>query len=137
MSRPIEWPVPDEVMHAVVAFVRARLADDETLAAAALAPDEMHPWGDRTMPQMAAKDWPDAVRGYLGGTWGEHCARNDPARVLHRVRVWQALLDVYRVEDESSADPVLSGWAQGIGVAIRIMSGEWSQHPDYRQEWSR
>lgn len=47
-------------------------------AQAAIQPDELYPWGDRTLPQSKPEDHPEEVRGYLGGTWGDYYATVPP-----------------------------------------------------------
>lgn len=54
----------------------------EALARAAIESSEMHPYGDLRLPALPIEEWPDEIRGALGGTWGEHCAANDPSHVL-------------------------------------------------------
>lgn len=47
-------------------------------ATAAVQPEEMYPWGDRTLPQGKPEGHPEEVRGYLGGTWGDYYATVPP-----------------------------------------------------------
>jgi hypothetical protein len=110
-------------------FLLARIAEDEEAARAAIEPDQLHPWGDRTLPRRRPEDVPDEVRGYLGGTWGEHFARWDPARVLaecdakRRIVQWVQRWP-WRAEPPSSVDGLLP-----------ILALPYADHPDYREEW--
>lgn len=45
----------------------ARLRDVESDATH---PDNMHPWGDRSLPRMTVSLWAPTMEGYLGGAWG-------------------------------------------------------------------
>ena len=36
----------------------------------ATAPGEMHPWGDKSLPETTVDQWASEMDGYLGGTWG-------------------------------------------------------------------
>lgn len=49
---------------------------------AATAPEEMYPWGDRTLPPMPVSAWADAMDGYLGGTWGRLAGLLSPTVAL-------------------------------------------------------
>jgi len=48
-------------------------------AEAATAPEEMHPWGDRSLPQRKPEHHSEDIRGLLGGTWGEYYANVPPS----------------------------------------------------------
>jgi Family of unknown function (DUF6221) len=122
-------------MSELVEWYRAQLAEDARVAQAAIEPDQMHPWGDRALERLTPEQWPDEVRGLLGGTWGEHCARQDPARVLREVAAKRAIVDRYGEFDEDSGDDCESCWAQGLGEAVQHLASVYADRPGYREEW--
>lgn len=142
----------------LIDFLLARIAEDEAQAREALSPPNMYPWGDRRLPKMTAADWPDAMRGYLGGPWGEHGARWNPTRVLAECTTkrailarWDAVDDMATVLRETKTDgsvPVdfaaaltpLAGLIDGIirnerDALLRLLALPHADHPDYRPEW--
>ena len=59
---------------------------------------------------------------------GEHIARHDPARVLHEVAFKRAILGQYRT---------VAGWSSdNWPLSLRLLAAIYSGHPDYRDEWS-
>ena len=47
-------------------------------AIAATRPDEMHPWGDESLPSLPPEMHPNEVNAALGGTWGTYYATMHP-----------------------------------------------------------
>jgi hypothetical protein len=127
----------------LVAFLRGRLDEDEQTAQAAIKPEEMHPWGDVQLPRQPPEAWPDEVRGHLGGTWGEHCARHDPLRVLAEVQAKRGIIDGLQ-GDLAAATGLVPAEALGAGLGrefqamaiLRWLALPYASHPDYRAEWS-
>lgn len=134
----------------LVAFLWVRLDEDEQAARAAIKPEAMYPWGDTSLPQMPVESWPDAVRGYLGGTWGEHCARHDPVRVLREVDAKRRIIDLH--EPVPHALTVEEGGGSYLACAVcphpridiphvlpcdtlRLLALPYVDHPDYREGW--
>ena len=113
----------------LVAFLKARLDEDEAAANAA--------WG-------VEWDW-----RYIAQPFGErpsiahtvHIARHDPARVLREVEAKRAMIARYERAAALPASVVSfthgqdDGYAQACADAIRDAAAVWSDHPDYRQEW--
>lgn len=132
----------------ITEFLEARIAEDEAVAKAAIAPSEMHPYGDDNIPALAVEDVPDQVRGYLGGTWGEHLARHGPARVLAECAAKRAILALHRRDDEvqhmvyGDIYPCTEcGDADASPVefpcnTIRSLAAVYADHPDYQQQWA-
>lgn len=54
--------------------LRAAAARIRSTVAAMTDSSAMHPWGDRSLPQLTVEQIPDEMRGHLGGTWGEAAA---------------------------------------------------------------
>jgi hypothetical protein len=52
------------------------------LAAETSKPENLHPWGDRSIPPVPLSKWSGEVRGYLGGPMGDHCAAWHPDAAL-------------------------------------------------------
>jgi hypothetical protein len=114
----------------ITEFIEARIAGDEAAAHASIEAAEMYPYGDRKLPRLAVEDVPDQVRGYLGGTWGEHFARHDPARVLAECAAKRQML----AKIPRMGDPY-----DGPGTSIYVLqclASVYKDHPDYRQEWA-
>jgi hypothetical protein len=122
-------------MDDVVAFVRARLDEDEAAAKAA--------WGIEW-------DW-----RYVAQPFGErpsiahtvHIARHDPARVLREVEAKRAILDRH-MPHETAFDGLACNWcSEDVDDRPQIakerwpcpdardLAAVWNDHPDYRQEW--
>lgn len=120
----------------LVAFVRARLDEEEQIARAAGGdswrcppelPGEVH---DRT----GGVSFSVRTQGYDG-----HIARQDPANTLRRIETTRVLLDEYEEVSELDTDrPVHdfpSGRAVGLGFVVRQMAGEHAGHPGYQVKW--
>lgn len=74
---------------------------------------------------------------------GAHIARHDPARVLREVVAKRALLRRHEIAvdaAEVAAGTVLAGAARlrraGFEDVLEHLASVWSDHPDYRTEWS-
>jgi hypothetical protein len=134
----------------ITEFLEARIAEDEHLARAAIEPDNMHPWGDVSLPPSPVDQWGDDVRGYLGGPWGEHCAQQNPTRSLAECAAKRAIIDEHEVihkiylKDYCStcADWENSEVGEGPpGIewpcpTLTTMAAVYADHPDYQQEWA-
>lgn len=57
----------------------ARLREVE---ADATHPDNMYPWGDKSLPRMTVDDWAPSMDGYLGGAWGVFAGVMSPTVAL-------------------------------------------------------
>ena len=129
-------------------FLLARIEEDEAVARAAIEPKEMHPYGDVRIPAMAVSEWPDAVRGYLGGPWGEHAANTNPTRVLAECAAKRAIVEMHRRDPDvqrmiygdiypctecGDADDSPMEWPC---PTMRILAAVYADHPDYQPEWA-
>lgn len=120
----------------MIAFVLARLAEEERVAQAA--------GGDSW---RCPADVPGEVHDRTGGIafsvrdrgFDQHIALQDPARTLRRVETSRVLLDEYAEIADLDADrPAAdfpSGRAVGLGFAVRQMAAEYASHPGYQVKW--
>ena len=117
----------------IVEFLLARIAEDEAIAREALAPANMHPYGDRSMPPTRPEDVPDEMRGYLGGPWGEHAARWDMTRALAECAAKRAIVALH---------PEMFGHCRGCADetfpcrTLLALTIPYANHPDYQAEGS-
>ncbi len=111
-------------------FLLARIAEDEAAARSATAPSEMHPWGDRSLPPTPLERWPDEVRGYLGGTLGEHCAHWDPARVLAECDAKRLIVEMDDPRGEWD-----TGFERALHSVLALLVLPYADHPDYDESW--
>ena len=146
-------------MSDLVAFLRARVAEDEEDARKAGAASEEWRF-DESQPTAAivANNSP-RWESYLGsGVWNcddpyddcedarreardeaEHIVRWDPARVLAEVEVKRAILALY--EDADRAETLLGGTGDGaecrtLDYVLRQFTRAYAEHPDFDPEWS-
>lgn len=137
----------------LVAFLRARLDEDEQAAREAAGEVEESSW---IGSQESGHPW----RYQNQGVWGEHdglcaeaprvadtdrraiqdhIARHDPDRVLAEVAAKRALVDDYAEVaelDTEDAEPEFAyGRAAGLGIAVRLIAAAYAAHPDYREAW--
>ena len=99
----------------LVAFLTARLDEDEATAKAAAAD-----WLDEEFPF----EWDD-----LPDDAFTHIMRHDPARVLREVKAGRAILAMYA--DGLAYDDY------AVGRVIRVLVAVYSDHPDYDEKWGQ
>jgi len=109
----------------LIAFIRARLAEDEQIALGA-SPGPWHP--DEEHDEVLAVDDVTVAEGFaLSGrqlrATVEHIARHDPARVLREIEGKRRLLN--------GLVPLMAGPA-----LLRPLALVYADHPDYRPEWA-
>jgi hypothetical protein len=104
-------------MDELIAFVKARLGEDEAAA------NEVHrPRGCGCVDRDGGFD-PDPI-------W---CGCDYPARVLREVAAKRAVLAAYiKIEAGGIRD---SGWI-AFRSTLATLAAVWNDHPDYRQEWA-
>ena len=129
-------------MSDLVAFMRARLDEDEAAASPALTTDRwraddgciyadgeiLHREGDPHTPSEAI---------------GEHVARWDPARVLAEVAAKRAILDRYesyldqaaRLRRTGERDLATSGALLAMLGAVKLLAQPHAEHPDFDPAW--
>ncbi|MDK0520377.1 DUF6221 family protein [Streptomyces sp. ML-6] len=121
----------------LVQFLRDRLDEDETLAR------NTGQWGMSWQNlTMDGELRDDANAGTVAHIPHEatraHIARHDPARVLREVDAKRKLVDQYAEAADNDVDEPYEyayGWANGLGVAARLLALPYADHPDYREEW--
>jgi hypothetical protein len=135
-------------------FLRARLAEDETAAKAALP----GPWmtgrvADHLVGNVVygqSRDWPGHIVQVCNVDYGhnkaadsEHIVRHDPARVQRETEAKRRIMERhYANEDgmcegcptsEITLDPQIE---ISECPELRDLAAIYSDHPDYRQEWA-
>ena len=124
-------------------------------------PDRIGEWTDHG-PNLMSKTatWrspegrgpnPSMVLGAWGyDAWGvsiddedaAHIARHDPARVLREVAAKRTIIEWWQRGDPQPGDPAPSptyeGWRKSLPgyQLLRQLAAVYSDHPDYRQEWT-
>lgn len=128
----------------LVAFLRARLDEDEQAARDATPPQDplsaapghwnvhLESKDDGWAVEDASGLWA-AVTGYPRGK-AAHIARHDPARVLRDVEAKRRILNM---ELPGYYDnPYANGWDDAHGDVLYLLALPYADHPDYRQEWT-
>lgn len=107
-------------MDDLIAFVAARLDEDEAIAEAAARTDDGHHgrW-------LAVHFGPCGFDARVD----DHIARHDPARALREITADRALIAEY-LEFNGEYD-----WQAGLRRAIMCRAMAWSDHPDYLPGW--
>lgn len=114
----------------LVAFLRARLDEDEAVARAATA-------GAWELVRAPDGSWYvdpgdlDDVANVDRTADAEHIARHDPARVLRDVAANRAIVD----ECERMSQPFPAEWLSPQGQILRALASTYADHPEYREEW--
>ena len=136
-------------MDDLIAFITARLGEDEAAANEALqettgrwaARETVWPGGLVVEDECGAQILP--AYGAASSPQYPHIARHDPARVLREVAVKRAILVEHAQFNDSiwckTCDPAgesgdSSAWYPC--KTVRTLADVWSDHPDYRQEWA-
>jgi hypothetical protein len=136
----------------LVAFLQARLSEDEQAARAATP----GPW------TVDAKEYPETIYApgnvdvVAGGRWGGeasvfnstedavHIARHDPARVLREIAAKRRLLALYvehermdreTFEAEGEHARSLVSLRAAYFDAVRFHAAVYCDHPDYDESW--
>lgn len=142
----------------LVAFLRARLEEDEQIARAATP----GPWAwtpekdvwDQNGPTLIRKgtDAPDAELVEVAAGWGHdawgiyisdadqaHIAAHDPARVLREIEAKRRLVERYeRALENRRAHPddlASAGALLALHGTVKVLAMPYADHPDYRDEW--
>ena len=147
----------------ILAFIEARLADDERIARTAtagpwrVAVDEYAHETDASIIESAVlmgdgRPQRIAGPGYVGGgVWRKddatHIARRDPARALREVAAKRLILRGHRPQDDDGWDDppdvcARCRYDQGLDTyawpcpTVRALAAVWSEHPDYDPAWA-
>ncbi|CAM5264052.1 DUF6221 family protein [Streptomyces badius] len=110
---------------ALVAFLKARLDDDERTARACA--------GDGTWTGEGLEFYaPD-----LSGDVRAHAARHDPARTLREVEAKRRILRAHAkwCEGRCEAKYPEGGFDAAHYWSIKALATVYADHPDYQQEW--
>lgn len=134
------------VMDGLIAFLRARLDEDERAARTAAEPYGKRWWWNTTWGLLKGDpDDSEAVSVFsvgedtIAAVWSEvgpHMARHDPAFVVRDVEAKRRLLDEYERMERSAATSL--GRAQlegGLSGVIRLLAASYDLHSDYRPHW--
>lgn len=123
-------------MDDLIAFLRARLDEDEAIARnAAVLPYGATEWFAGAEGSVFAVEPSQLhVRGAILSLddIGTHIARWDPARVLAEVQAKRRILDL--ADDGGDGGHPDGYWAAKVDV-IAILALTHAEHPDYREEW--
>lgn len=139
----------------LIAFLRARLDEDEQVAKAAAS----GPWSEtgrdsvgEGMVHSDSTGW--AVVGSVKTGYGPdapyanvslnaaHIARHDPARALREVTAKRRIVDAYaEVAEFYRPDPgeryeTADGHVAALHDVVRDLASVYGDHPDYRSEWA-
>lgn len=124
----------------LVAFLRARLDKDEQTAQATMWEGSGNR-ADWSLPASATVDT-GGDEFYAGDrTVAAHIARHDPARVLRGVDAKRRAVDEYAYWVDRALNPGphpqpdQGGRFETAATMAKALAAEWSDHPDYREEW--
>lgn len=129
-------------MDDLIAFVTARLDEDEVAAKAILEdPDYEAEWHEQSSGVLYVG--PGSERYPLDGLCPigdsrltRYIARHDPARVLREVEAKRAMLAEHDTRDWRIGDRVHDcQWQSWPCNTLRQITAVWADHPDYRDEW--
>ena len=127
-------------MSGIIAFVNARLDEDEETARATSRPAwrewYAEPWHDGEFlgdgrPARADLWGVNGAGGFTGQgalptVMADHIVRHDPARALREVEAKRRLIE-----------EITSRSSQGVAeIYLAVLADTYSDHPDYRQEWA-
>jgi hypothetical protein len=114
----------------LVAFLRARLDEDEATARAVPA--------DVTW-DVYVMSFEDRAYDYPGkGESLDHAARWSPARVLAEVAARRRIIAAFEAREEQGLMPggeVVGYHATGLLLALRALAETYVDHPDFNPEW--
>lgn len=136
----------------LVAFLRARLDEDEQVARAAVAgPWFASPGRHADAAEYIIDSCPGAAGDIVSQSYGEggvlgmananHIARHNPARVLAEVDAKRRFINEYAENREAAdAEQCPNEWNGGIDMlgsfVLPVLALPYRNHPDYRSEWA-
>lgn len=119
----------------LVAFVEARLTDDERIALSAKGWSGIWTTGTNDSFPGTVEDTTGGIVVYDEGSpsamQAQHIARHDPARALRGLEFQRGLVTTYRHALLQQAPE-----AALLEHVLRGLAWTWSDHPDYRAEWA-
>jgi len=111
----------------LVAWLRARLDEDEAVARAATP-------GKWSMGRLDEHEIGDAWMLKLDDK--RHIARHDPARVLREVAAKRAIVDAYEhLMRTAGIEPSAHFRMLGLEQAVEHLASVYADHAEYREEW--
>lgn len=126
-----------------MAFLRARLDQDEIYAHASMEENGAEEWVASTRDDVPSTYphhgvWADGpeIATVRGAGTRRHIARHDPARVLAEVDAKRRIIDhlEYELADHGADNP---WWYDGKLLPILSwLALPYREHPDYRPEWA-
>lgn len=132
-------------MDDLVAFLRARLDEDEAVAlAVSNGPHSPETWTAKSYKE-GARNWrvDGQVSVVVDGAFGPdaaHIARHDPARILAEIegkrqiiREWE---DAKATAEADRTDVSARVAMLAFGIALRAVAAPCTAHPDYKPEWT-
>jgi hypothetical protein len=122
----------------LIAFLRARLDEDEMAARAAAEAAQTSVWMDGAEGSVLGVGGDMHLRGAVRSIddIGPHIARWDPARVLAEVEAKRRIVDWSESVEAKFAEAGLGEHANGTHMVFaRWLAEPYAEHPDYRPEW--
>lgn len=125
-------------MNDLLAFISARLDEDQALAEGALMNGRSAEWEIDDGGDVQRVDTQGAGNAYVAvGPWdtsvyrgdAAHIVRHDPARVLRDVEAKRKILADYEGTRAITGDD--DEYVAGLGLALSALATVWSDHPDY------
>lgn len=114
----------------LVAFLLARLAEDETVARSALADLPVNDEDD------AAQFW--AMDQDSGNLWPSHVVHRSawsPTRVLAECEARRLLVEDHRDQHECPGWPIATAWPYVGCRVLRLLALSYADHEAYRSSW--
>lgn len=131
----------------LIAFLRARLDEDEQVACEAIEEHASSTWFYEYNGCIAEGDG-DARSGLTelsrrGDMVGPHIERHDPARVLAEVGAKRTLIDRVVKQIQEDEELIEGEWGAANNPdhvnastrVLRALAAIHADHPDYREEW--
>lgn len=131
---------------ALVAFLRARLDDDERVARAVgfeCIETGEYMWNSKYLLLQGGVGGESKATAELDGDLAIHIARQDPARTLREVEAKRQLADLHHeVEDPQEMQDYCAECDLGRDrypyypcTTLRLLAAVYADHPDYLPEW--
>jgi hypothetical protein len=122
-------------MDDLLQFLRDRLDEDEQAARRASSSRKSGgEWQFVDMQVRAGDGAPVTAHTWVGE--GTHIARHDPARVLREVDAKRQIVDQYDSIGNPPPGEIGPDLVRAeLGRVLRLLALQYSDHPDYRQEW--
>ncbi len=120
----------------LIAFVEARLADDERVARAVAGSGTWAAYLEGGDDGWAIESTPGGSPSAIVGdeAMTRHMTRHDPEHVLRDVESKRAILAQARAYSPELEHGDNGEWA--FGLALGLLAKGWSDHPDYDPRWA-